>query len=154
MRRLFVYVISILLMIFPESVSLQGTYQQLNFPGKMVVTDNIIDAIKDEDVERLYDMLSDSQKEKCLSTEIEKMLDEFDDKIVDAEFYSNGLNSLKKDSTVVEEYMDWSIGFWTSKNFYELRVGWFIADTKNPQRVGLDFLILYDAKDNLLFEVS
>ena len=49
-------------MFFPNSVSLQGSYQGLMYPGDKVVCDTIAKAIKSDDIEGIYNMFCDEGK--------------------------------------------------------------------------------------------
>ena len=55
-------IIAFLLVLFPNSESLLGAQQQASFPGEKAVAKQIVEAIKDKDIDALIDMYCDAAK--------------------------------------------------------------------------------------------
>ncbi len=147
-------IVTALLTIFPWSGNLQGTYQQLTFPGRDVIVDSVIEAVKHKDVKAIEEMLSESSKKRSddLSVEIKNLIDTVEGEIVNASLYGNGDGSDYSNYGVKKSNRTWKIKFETTEKTYVLYVNWIIVDSQNPENVGLSSMSLSDLNDNLLAE--
>lgn len=148
-------IVTFLLTIFPWSASLEAKYQQLTYPGEMVVTENIIEAVKNKDAKAIENMLSYSTKKSSdgLLEQIEKLFNTIEGDIVDAGWYCGGHDSVKKDYASVESSTSWGIMFETTEDNYLLHVCWVRIDTIKPENVGMTGITLFDMDRNILTEV-
>lgn len=62
MTKIIISILSVLLIFFPFSGTLQAAYQNLTFPGDDVIISNIIDAIESNDINALEEMFSENKK--------------------------------------------------------------------------------------------
>lgn len=154
MKKIFLYVISFLLMIFPNSVSLQGSYQGLMYPGDKVVCDTIAKAIKSDDIEGIYNMFCDEGKNNNpkLSKHIDELVNSVEGKILTME-KSAGLGSSSEyhNYDKQRESRDFVLQIVTDKQSYLLYIFWVNVDTECPEKVGLSGLNLFDSDRNLLY---
>ena len=58
MTKIIAFIISLLLTIFPNSVTLIGAYQDATYPGEQVITERVITAVKNGDVKAIEEMIS------------------------------------------------------------------------------------------------
>ena len=63
MKKIIVAILAILLTFFPNSGFLLSNYQNLTFLGKNVITDMLVEAIKNNDADTIEGMLSQHTKE-------------------------------------------------------------------------------------------
>ena len=148
MTKILIGILSVLVILFPFSSFLVGTYQQLSFPGKYEITDEIIDAVKTNDIDAIEKMLSketkknmDNPKEK-----IAEFLQKIEGEIINAEYYEGIGEHDESGGGYVYSTRSWWIKFETTKDTYYLIVGWTRADTRKPKNVGLYVLSLMDSE--------
>lgn len=147
MTNIIISIVAFLLTIFPFSQTLLATHQQLTYPGHQVISDNIIDAIKLNDVQAIEDMFSESKKSNIqqLSDKIQNIYDLIDGEIISANFVlGTRSESSKSGMGYVEKSTSWDVEFKTTTGNYLLIVQWVIADTLDPENVGLTCLKLLD----------
>ncbi len=154
MKKVFLYIISFLMMIFPNSVSLQGSYQGMMYPGRATVTRNIVEAVKERDAEAIENMLSEYTKSKSdgddVSLKVQEVLAFIEGEIVKGDWDIGTYDSFKKD---YDEYLSsegWIIKLETTKAVYYLNISWIRVDTNMPEKVGMEGMTLYDSERNLL----
>ncbi len=155
MTKIIISIVAFLLTIFPFSQTLLATHQQLTYPGHQVISDNIIDAVKSNDVHAIEDMFSESTKNDTqqLSDKIQNIYNLIDGEIISANFVL-GTRSESSESGMgyVEKSTGWKIEFKTTTDDYFLLVCWVIADTLDPENVGLSQITLFDSEGyNKLF---
>ena len=61
-KRILAVVFTFLLTIFPNSSYVLGCYQTYTYPGKHVITEQVMDAIINEDIDALIGMLSEERR--------------------------------------------------------------------------------------------
>ena len=156
MTKIIVSFLTVLLMFFPDSVTLKGIYQDLTYPGEKVITERIIEAVKNDDVEAIEEMMSpySSENVENLSEKIKTVTDAIEGNIKNAYWYSGSSDSVKKDYDSYESSRTWVIKFETDISNYKLHVTWIRANTAKPEMVGLDALSVSDMDYNLLAELS
>lgn len=156
MTKIIVSFLTVLLMFFPDSVTLKGIYQDLTYPGEKVITERIIEAVKNDDVEAIEEMMSpySSENVENLSKKIKTVTDAIEGNIKNAYWYSGSSDSVKKDYDSYESSRTWVIKFETDISNYKLHVTWIRANTAKPEMVGLDALSVSDMDYNLLAELS
>ncbi len=154
MRKIILVIVTFLLTIFPNSVLLQGTYQGVAYPGDKVICNNIATAIESNDVEMIYEMFSDKNKDNNskLAKQIEGLIANIDGKIITME-KSVGLGSSSEYHNYDErkESRDFVLQIKTDKQSYLLYIFWVNVDTECPEKVGLSGLNLFDSDRNLLY---
>ena len=150
MTKIIISIVSILLILFPFSSTLLGTYQQLTFPGVQEITSDIIDAVKSNDIEAIEDMFSEETKKNLEDPqkEIRGFLQTIDGEIIDAKYCRGTGEEDRSGAGYVYSFRGWIIKFETTEDTYFIQVNWIRADTKSPQRVGMSSLLLYDTDDN------
>lgn len=155
MTKIIVSFLAVLLMFFPDSVTLKGIYQDLTYPGEKVITERVIEAVKNDDVEAIEEMMSQYVKSnnENLSEDIEKLMNTIEGDINDAYWYAGSSDSVKKDYDSYESYRTWSIKFETENSVYKLNVTWVRANTNKPEKVGMSSMSLFDMERNLLATV-
>lgn len=155
MTKILVSILSVLVILFPFSSFLVGTYQQLSFPGKQEITEEIIDAVKSNDIDALEKMLSERTK-KNLGNPQEKIADflqNIEGEIINAEYHSGSSEKDESGGGYVYSFRGWKIKLETTEKMYLLRVNWIRADTREPDKVGLDSLILTSEETGILAEL-
>lgn len=155
MTKIVVIILSILLTFFPNSVSLLGAYQDATYPGEKVVTERVIEAVENGDVEAIEEMMSQYVKSNnaTLSEDIKRLMSTMEGNIKEAYWYAGAHDSIIKNYDLYESYGTWVIKFETDKSDYKLHVTWIRANTDKPEMVGLSSLSLSDMEYNILAEV-
>ena len=155
MTKVIISIVSALLVLFPFSSTLLGTYQQLSFPGKHEITEEIINAVKTNDIDAIEKMLSKERKKNMDSPKdkIDEFLQTIEGEITKAEYKSGAREKDESGSGYVYSFRSWLIEFETTKNTYFVQVNWIRADTKSPDNVGMSSMLLYDNEDNRIAEI-
>lgn len=144
MTKIFATIIAFLLMIFPESGTLQIYQWQLDFPGEKAVAEEIIDAIKDKDVDVLMNMYAEISKSTGEVTEenLENFIKTIKGDIIESQY--NGCDSSDKiaygSGTQTRQI---KIKIKTTDDTYDVYASWVIVDTDNPENIGLLQLTLF-----------
>lgn len=156
MTKVIISMVSVLLILFPFSSTLLGTYQQLTFPGVQEITNDIIDAVKSNDVAAIEEMLSEETKHTMEDPqkEISEFLQTIDGDIISAKYLGGAGEKTRTDFGYCYKSKTWNIEFKTSKSTYWLWVTWVIADTQSPEHVGLDGISISDTGYKRLAEIS
>ena len=139
-KKILISVLAFLLTIFPHSNNLLGQYQTLQFIGVKNINNIIVNAINEKDVDAIYDLFCPYYKDNVdeLHEKISEFIDSIDGKIVD--FYSTGTSEgsySNKGYSYNEPVADIEYN-------YSINIGWYISDTKEPERVGMNFINLFD----------
>ncbi len=155
MTNIIISIVAFLLTIFPFSQTLLATHQQLSFQGNQVISQNIVEAINSNDIQAIEDMLSEERKQNMSDPKksISEFLQSFDGEIVEIGHISGGSESAESGSGYVYKVRDWRIEIETSQGERWLYVTWVIADTINPEHVGMCGMTFYDTEHNLLAEL-
>ena len=155
MKKILIGILSILAALFPFSSFLVGTYQQLSFPGVLEITDEIIDAVKSNDIDAIEKMLSKEAKQRMEDPQksISEFLQNIDGEIVDVSRIGGGGESSESGAGYVYKVKTWTIKVETSQKTYLLSPTWIIADTREPKHVGMSGMLLSDTELNLLCEL-
>ncbi len=149
MTKIIISILSVLLIFFPFSGTLQSAYQSLTFPGDDVIISNIIDAINSEDIDAFEEMFSDDKKKnhESLSVELQNMFNQIEGEIINVNYIlGDGSESSKSGVGYVEKLCSWKFEIVTTTNKYILFAGWTIVDTLEPKNVGLSSLKLMDSE--------
>ncbi len=149
MTKIIISILSVLLIFFPFSGTLQSAYQNLTFPGDDVIISNIIDAVKSEDIDAFEEMFSDDKKKnhESLSSELQNMFNQIEGEIISVDYVlGDGSESSKSGIGYVEKGRSWKFEIKTTTNKYFLFAGWKIIDTLEPQNVGLSSLKLMNSE--------
>lgn len=155
MNKIIISIVSALLILFPFSSFLRGTYQQLSFPGVQEITNDIVDAIKSNDIGAIENMLSKEAKQRMEDPQksISDFLQNIDGEIVDVRRVGGGGESSESGAGYVYKVKTWTIEVETTQNTYLLSPTWVIADTKSPKHVGMSGMLLTDTEHNILAEL-
>lgn len=146
MTKIFATIIAFLLMLFPESGTLLIYQQQLVFPGEKAVAEEIIDAIKDKDVDVLVNMYAEISKStgEVTKENIENFINGFKGNIIYGEYNGSGSSdkiaygsgrSTRQIKMIIK----------TSEDTYNIFASWVKVDTENPENVGLLQLTMWDS---------
>ena len=134
MQKIISMILSFLFMIFPFSSTLQWFDQVNRFPGKDVVTEQLIEAFKNEDVEAIREMFCEYEKnDERIVPQIKKLFDAIKGDFVSARYIPAGGSH----SNGTESSEEWDIEYVTTKEVYIINPQWFVSDIVNPERVGL-----------------
>ena len=134
-------IIAFLLVLFPNSESLLGAQQQASFPGEKAVAKQIVEAIKDKDIDALIDMYCDAAKSTG-----EVTIENLDNLInsLDGNIKSGGLHGYdSSDHGSQKSHRQLKIKIETDKEDYIIYASWIVTDTEQPERVGLIQLTIY-----------
>lgn len=155
MKKILIGILSVLVALFPFSSFLVGTYQQLSFPGKYEITDEIIDAVKTNDIDAIEKMFSKETKQNLEDPqkEISEFLQNIDGEIINAKYHSGVTEKDRAGEGYVYSFRGWTIEFETTESTYFVQVNWIRADTKSPKNVGLNSILLYDSKNNRIADI-
>ena len=149
MTKIIISILSVLLIFFPFSGTLQSAYQNLTFPGDDVIISNIIDAVESNDINALKEMFSENQKSSIaqLSNRLQNLVEMIDGEIIDAkQILGVGHESVESGMGYTLKQKAWRIEFKTNKDTYYLLIGWTCVDTLKPKNVGLHTLALMDSE--------
>lgn len=155
MTKILSLIISFLLTIFPSSSYLQCQSQQLAFPGEKEACEMIADYIKDNDVEAIYNLFCEAEKQsnKNLKDDIQNVIDAIDGKIIKAKRSAGvGHQSDYANMGVYQSQRDFALEIKTTTEKYELLIFWVTVDTESPEEVGIGSLALFDSERNLIAE--
>lgn len=155
MTKIIISIVSVLLILFPFSSTLLGTYQQLTFPGVQEITDDIIDAVKSNDIAAIEEMLSEETKQNMEDPQkkISEFLQIIDGEVIDARQGHGGGGESNNGAGYVYIVETWKIEVKTSQSTYWIWATWVIADTRTPEEVGLAGMTVTDTSYNLLSEI-
>lgn len=144
MTKIFASIIAFLLMLFPESGTLQIYQWQLSFPGEKTVAEDVSDAIKNNDIETLINLYSESAKKSGEVTKenLEAFISSIKGDIIESKY--NGCDSSDKiaygSGTQTRQI---KIRVKTTEETYDVYASWVIVDTENPENIGLLQLTLF-----------
>lgn len=134
-------IIAFLLMLFPNSGSLLGAQQQVLFPGEKAAAKQIVEAIKDNDIDALIDMYCDAAKStgEVTTENLQNLINSIEGNIKNGGLY--GYDSSDHGSQKSDRQL--KIKIETDKGDYLIYASWVVADTEQPERVGLLQLTLF-----------
>ena len=153
-KKILISVLAFLLTIFPHSNNILGQYQTLQFIGVKNINNIIVNAINEKDVDAIYDLFCPYYKDNVdeLHEKISEFIDSIDGEIV--EFYSTGISEGSYSNKGYSYHRKaWAIYLKTDtynepvedkKYNYLVSIGWYISNTKDPERVGMNSMGLYD----------
>lgn len=155
MTKIIISIVSVLLILFPFSSTLLGTYQQLTFPGVQEITDDIIDAVKSNDIVAIEEMLSKERKKNMDNPKkkIAEFLQTMEGEIINAEYKSSAREKDESGGGYVYSFRSWIIEFETTEETYWLFVNWVRADTREPDKVGMSSMFFTDTEHEILAEL-
>lgn len=155
MTKILISIFSVLIILFPFSSFIVGTYQQLTFPGVQEITNDIIDAVKSNDVTVIEVMLSEETKQTMEEPqkEISKFLQTINGEIINTEYHGGTREKDESGGGYVYSFRSWKIKLETTEKTYFLRINWIRADTKEPDKVGLNSLVLTCEETGILAEL-
>lgn len=155
MTKILISILSVLVILFPFSSFLVGTYQQLSFPGKHEITEEIINAVKTNDIDAIEKMLSKERKKNMDSPKdkIDEFLQTIEGEITKAEYKSGAREKDESGSGYVYSFRSWIIEFETTKETYWLFVNWVRADTREPDKVGMSSMFFTNTDEVILAEL-
>lgn len=151
MKNFIISILAFLLSLFPSCGTLLAPYQSLTYPGQIVVTDNIMNAIETGDATALEAMMSMSSKENLedLPGSISTIINSIDGEIV--EYSSLGTSDYDKSNYGSQiSRRSWKILFNTAIESYRLDVTWIVVNNREPEEVGMSNMSLSDSEGNLL----
>ena len=151
MKKFIIKILAFLLTMFPSCGILLAPYQSLTYPGQIVVTDNVMNAIKTGDVTALDSMMSMRSKENLedLPGNLNQIINSIDGEIV--EYNSLGTSDYdKSDYGSQISRRSWKILFNTDTESYRLEVTWIVVNNRAPEEVGMSNMSLSDSEGNLL----
>ena len=137
-KQIFISILAFLLTIFPNSSTLLGNYQELTFPGMHEVSQQIVDAINNNDVEAFKEVLSPNMKKNVpdLDAKIQFLMDSIDKRIDEYEVRDGGGGSTSNYG-YYEKTQVWSVLFEYNELTYRIVLRYEIANTKTPDDVGV-----------------
>lgn len=153
MTKIIVTVLAILLTFFPNSSFLLSNYQNLTFLGEDAITDTIVEAINNNDADTIEAMLSQHTKEngENLNSKIKELIAAIDGNIIEYYDSGNGGDGEVSDGKAYVKDTLWSVYLKTDTgNEYQLYISWVIANTANPNKVGMKTMGLCDMNHNSL----
>lgn len=155
LAKIIISIVSFLLVLFPFSSTLSGAYQQLTFPGVHEITNDIIDAVKSNDIQAIEGMLSEEAKQRMENPQkaISEFLKAFDGEVIESRYLQSAGGETSSGMGYVYKVETWTIEIKTIKSTYWLSTTWIIADTRSPQHVGMSSMLLSDIEDNILAEL-
>ena len=153
MTKIIVTVLAVLLTFFPNSSFLLSNYQNFTFLGKDTIEDIIVEAINNNDAESIEELLSQHTKEngENLNQKIKELIAAIDGKIIEYYDSGNGGDGEVSDGKAYVKDTLWSVYLKTDTgNEYQLYISWVIANTANPNKVGMKTMGLCDMNHNSL----
>ncbi len=155
MTKILISILSVLVILFPFSSFIVGTYQQLTFPGVQEITNKIVDAMKSNDIEAIEDMLSEETKQRMEDPqkEISEFLQTINGEIINTEYHGGTREKDESGGGYVYSFRCWEIKLETTEKTYYLQINWIRADTRKPDKVGLNSLILTCEEIGILAEL-
>ena len=146
-KQILISILAFLLTIFPNSSTLLGNYQELTFPGMYEVSQQIVDAINNNDVEAFKKYLCPNMKKHDdLDEKIQSFMDAVDDEIIEYKVTDYGGGSTSK-YNYYEKNKDWGIRFSSNREMKQIFITYSIADTKKPDDVGIVTVNLFASDD-------
>lgn len=155
-KKFIISILAFLLTIFPRCGMLLAQYQSLTFPGEAVVSDKIIDAINEYDIDALAAMMSEESKKAIedLPGRIEIFIDTIDGEIISYEFGGGGYEKDIFDYAKHYSLKSWELIVETDEEkSYAINITWIIVNDNVPEEVGMTCMTLGDTDHNLLAEV-
>lgn len=155
MTKIIISILSVLLILFPFSGTLQAAYQNLSFPGRDDIVSTVCEAIRNDDAEAIEELYSKEKRESVddLNEKLQEMLNLIDGEIVKTELWL-GLDNSTDYNNYGSSFSEkgWTIRIETTLATYRLDVYWIAVDTTNPDNVGLKGLTLgkYLGPDKLI----
>ena len=156
MKKIIISILVVLLTIFPDSAFLLSNYQNLTFLGEDMITDMIVDAIKNNDADTIESMLSQHTKEngENLNQKIKGLIAVIDGDITEYREHGGGGDGEYSDNDVSIKDKSWDIYIKTdSGNEYLVCVSWIIVNTNKPEKVGMRTIYLTDTHYNVLSRI-
>ena len=154
-KRILAIVFTFLLTIFPNSSYVLGCYQTYTYPGKQVITELIMDAIINEDIDALIGMMSEERRKNIedLSGKFRKYIDTIEGDIIEYELTGGQSGSDLSNNGVRISKVDWTVTVITEDDEYYIDIFWTSVNNVNPEEVGLQVITLYkDNDDGGLYE--
>ena len=137
-KQILISILAFLLTIFPNSSTLLGNYQELTFPGMHEISQQIVDAINNNDVEAFKEVLSPNMKKNVpdLDAKIQFLMNSIDDNIINYRVSDSGGGSTSNYGYFVESKI-WTVDFKNNDLLYSIVLRYRVADTESPDNVGL-----------------
>lgn len=153
-KKFLIGLMAFLLMLFPNSGSLQYNYLvQTNHAN--IAAPKIINAIKEKDVDALEALMCQNIKEnvKNLPEEINKLMNSIDGEIINSSWNNVGNYDAKHgdDGAILQVVME--IHLTTSTTTYFLGVTWETANSFAKEEAGIRNIGLLDINNNLLARI-
>ena len=154
MTSFIISVLAFLLTIFPSCGMLLAPYQSLTFPGEKAITEEIMGAIEAGDIAVIEAMASQLLKKetKDLTSEIGKLIDAIDGKIIDYSRSGGGGRNESHLGTRISR-TSWSLDLETATESYWLSISWVVVNNRAPDEVGLSSMSLLDSNNNELASI-
>ena len=149
-KRILAIVFTFLLTVFPNSSYVLGCYQTYTYPGKQVITEQVMDAIINEDTDALIGMLSEESRNNIedLPDKFREFLDAIDGEIIEYESAGGQSGSDLSNNGVRISRRSWEVDLTTENNDYRVCVYWTAVNNVNPEEVGLQGISLYKYDDD------
>ncbi len=143
MKKIFITIITFLLMLFNQGIDVLIPTKPVSFPGRSSVNDTIIDAINNDDVSAVVDMMSKELKNELENPEkrTEEFFDNIDGKIIGMDW---GGGTEKIDNPNGYHFSGWTIVLITETESYLLDISWVLSKASNCDEIGLNGLRLKD----------
>ena len=138
-KQILISILAFLLSIFPHNANLLGAYQEAIYSGRNTISEQIVSAINDNDIEKLKMMMSPYMKEKNsdLDDKLQILLNAIDDNIINYRVVSSGETS-KSNYGYYIKGESWKILFNYRERQYGIVVSYMIAYTNNLDYVGIN----------------
>ena len=148
MTKIISAIIAFLLMLFPTSGNLLATQQQLSFPGEKAAANQIIEAIKGNDIDALIDMYCVAAKStgEVTTENLQNFIDTIEGDIKKGEYFLSDSSDYSNKGHI-KSHRQIKIKITTSQQQYLIYASWVVADTETPERVGLLQLTLFPYED-------
>lgn len=149
-KRILAIVFTFLLTIFPNSSYVLGCYQTYTYPGKQVITEQVMDAIINEDIDALIGMLSEESRNNIedLPGKFREFIDAIDGAIIEYERKPVGSASDLSNNGVRISRENWAIDMNTSNGEYRVRIYWTSVNNVRPGEVGMHGISLFKNNDD------
>ncbi len=147
LKQILISILAFLLTIFPNSSTLLGNYQELTFPGMHEVSQQIVDAINNNDVEAFKKYLCPNMiKHDDLDEKIQSFMDAIDDEIIEYRVRDAGGGSISNYG-YYQEGKTWDTLFMYNGLTYNIGISYTVANTKEPDNVGITTIHLRASDD-------
>ena len=149
-KRILAIVFTFLLTIFPNSSYVLGCYQTYTYPGKHVITEQVMVAIINEDIDALIGMMSEESRNNIedLPGKFREFIDAIDGEIIEYERKPVGSASDLSNNGVRISREGWAVEISTEDRLYRMYISWTSVNNVRPEEVGMQGIRLFEVNEN------